>query len=168
MTGSKAANPLSAYQKTETAARPTADSDPREIEAWALNAAAKEIQAAMANGRRNDLRDALRKNLKLWTIFQAEAADETNPLPNDLRQNILALSRYIDRQTMQRLADLDTDGIRDLVSINMQLAEGLRGRPAESSQRGAGTAASGQTSSDAGASQTPDETPRKTGVVISA
>src|SRR5262245_7140839 len=61
----------------------------RELEAHALHKAARlletSIQESDSPAHRERFDEALRYNQKLWTFFQAELTDETNPLPRDLR-----------------------------------------------------------------------------------
>ena len=70
------------------------------------------------------LAEALHYNQRLWTIYQTDLASADNPLPPDLRRNLLILSSYIDRCTMQLLAAPDRAKVRTLIDINRQLAEG--------------------------------------------
>jgi flagellar protein FlaF len=74
---------------------------------------------------RDAYRAALRLNWRLWTIIQADVSAEDSPLPEEIRQNILSLSVFIDRQTVKALADPDASKLRVLIDINRNIAAGL-------------------------------------------
>jgi flagellar biosynthesis activator protein FlaF len=105
----------------------------REIEASALTNAAnilKEIQNNWdAPGREEVLTQALKFNQVLWSIFQAELMDENNPLPKNLREDILSLSAFVDRRIIDIMAFPSPEKLTTIININMSLAFGLRGEP---------------------------------------
>jgi flagellar protein FlaF len=104
--------------------------DPRSTEAWALGEASRRlIVASRADDNGVSLREALRLNQRLWSIFQAALMEPDCPLPVELRRNVLALSVMMDRNIMQRLADLDGSKIQPILDINRSIAEGLAQRP---------------------------------------
>jgi len=70
-------------------------------------------------------RAALRKNWRLWTIFQAGLLDPDCTVPAETRSNLLGLANFIDRHTAALLADGDPIKIDVLVKINRQISEGL-------------------------------------------
>ena len=74
---------------------------------------------------RNELLDAVRRNWRLWTIFQANLVDAECPLPKEVRANLLGLANFIDRHTAKILADADPAQVDVLVRINRQIGEGL-------------------------------------------
>jgi flagellar protein FlaF len=71
------------------------------------------------------LDEALRYNQHLWTLFQIELADHENPLPKELRQDLLNLSGFIDKRTFDTLSYPEKHKLDILISINRNLAEGL-------------------------------------------
>lgn len=108
------------------------DMDPRSTEAWALAEASRRLMAAArADDKGESLREALRLNQRLWSIFQASLIDPECALPKDIRDNVLALSVLMDRNIIQRLADLDGSKIDPIIAINRAIAEGLSMSPAE-------------------------------------
>jgi flagellar protein FlaF len=112
------------------ASRPGGD-DPRSTEAWALGEASRRLAlAAKMDDKGEALREALRLNQRLWSIFQAALTEPDCPLPQDVRDNVLALSIMIDRHVMARLADLDGSKIGPILDINRAIAEGLSNKPA--------------------------------------
>ena len=74
-----------------------------------------------------DLFEALRNNQRLWTIFQSELANADNPLPLKIKEDLLNLSLFIDKRTFEMLANLEPEGIKILIDINMNIAAGLQG-----------------------------------------
>ena len=107
-----------------------AGADSRSTEAWALGEASRRlIVASRADDKGASLREALRLNQRLWTIFQAALIDPACPLPKELRQNVLSLSIMMDRHILQRLGDLDGSKIQPILDINRAIAEGLVQKP---------------------------------------
>lgn len=105
---------------------------PQLTEAWALTTAARKLlEAKEAPDDLDGITNAVRINWRLWTIFQAELTEPTNPLPREIRQNLLSLAAFIDKQSMAVLADPKPDFLDVLININRQIAAGL----SESAQR---------------------------------
>ncbi len=73
------------------------------------------------------LNDALVFNQRVWTIFQDEMIRQDNPLPLDIRQNILNLSVFIDKRIVEIMAKPDPAKLNILIDINLNIAQGLRG-----------------------------------------
>lgn len=117
-----------AYAKAVArAARPSPDADPREIDAWALGQATTKLMSAMSDPHNIPaLQDAVQTNQKLWTIFQADVSGDGCEMELDVRKNLLQLSLYVDKQTVERLIDYDAEKLRILIDINMNLAAALR------------------------------------------
>jgi len=101
-------------------------SNARDTEAQALLEAARRLDAAASSeADRDAYRAALRLNWRLWTIIQADVSSEGSPLPEEIRQNILSLSVFIDRHTVKSLAEPSNTKLRILVDINRNIAAGL-------------------------------------------
>ena len=108
--------------------KPASD-DPRDTESWALTEAARRLIDAARNPQDTPaLQAALQLNQRLWTIFQASVTEPDCQLPKDLRENIAALSLLVDRQTVDRLVDLDVTRLDVLIQINRSVATGLTQR----------------------------------------
>jgi len=120
---------------TTTYSSVPAAGSPSHTEAWALTEAARRIAVALENVARADdlampaakreMRDAIRLNWRLWTIFQAELTLETNPIPLDLRQNMLTLCQFVDNHTILCMSELNPEQIKTLIDINRNIAQGL-------------------------------------------
>jgi flagellar protein FlaF len=87
--------------------------------------------------------EAVRVNWRLWTILQADLLGQECPLPDDLRGSLLSLARFIDKHTVDIIADPKPEKLDVLISINRELAGGLfttpsRGGDGEGSGDGAG------------------------------
>jgi len=104
----------------------------REIEASALARSASILAECRDNwdapDREEMLRAALRRNQMLWSIFQAELSDADNPLPKELKENILNLSLFVDKRTIDIMAFPSPEKLDAIIDINLNLAAGLRGQ----------------------------------------
>ncbi|MBI5509035.1 MAG: flagellar biosynthesis regulator FlaF [Deltaproteobacteria bacterium] len=103
----------------------------RELEATVLTKAALKLRECQnswdAPDRAARLADALDFNQKVWTVFQSELVRSDNPLPAELRQNILTLSAFIDKRIFEVMTDPKPEALSAIISINLGIAAGLRG-----------------------------------------
>ena len=76
---------------------------------------------------------ALRYNQKIWSIFQTEVAKDDNPLPVEIKRNVMLLSRFIDQRIFDTMAFPDADKLTIIIRINQNIAAGLRGSSGVSS-----------------------------------
>jgi len=53
--------------------------------------------------------------------------DENNPLPQQIRENVLRLSAFIDRRIFDTLAYPSPEKLDILININTNIAAGLKG-----------------------------------------
>ena len=101
-------------------------------EANALLEAARKMDAYTGNLDDVDAyKAALRLNWRLWTIFQADIASAENPLPVEIKENILSLSVFIDKHTVGALAEPEGGKLKVLIEINRNIAAGLMTVPEE-------------------------------------
>lgn len=102
----------------------------RELEASVLTRAGlmlKQVQENWAAPDRDEkLLEAIKFNQKVWSFFQAELSDPENPLPKNLRQDILNLSIFVDKRLFETLANPDKDKLNIVIDINFNIAAGLR------------------------------------------
>jgi flagellar protein FlaF len=119
------ANPLDAYRDVEKATL-----SQRDMEATVLTKAAMQLKALQddwdGENRDSRLEDALNYNQRVWSFFQAELTMADNPLPDEIKRNILALSFFVDRRTFDTLAYPAPEKLSILVNINLNVAAGLR------------------------------------------
>jgi flagellar protein FlaF len=103
----------------------------RDLEAAVLMRAARELKAVQDHwndpGRIERLEDALRLNQRVWSIFQVELSNPSHPLPQKIRQDILALSAFIDKRILDVLATPAPEKLSAIININVNLAAGLQG-----------------------------------------
>jgi len=114
------AYPTNRYQ-TQTTPQP---GNPARTEAWALLESARELSRTK-NGAPDLFLVALRRNWRLWTIFQASLLSPDCTMPADIRGNLLGLSNFIDKRTAELLAKPEPDRVDALININVQIGEGL-------------------------------------------
>lgn len=103
----------------------------RELEATALLNLAQSLQLCQesdiwAGGTGlEEFEDTLRRNQKLWTIFQVELENPEHPMPVELRLNLLRLISYVDRTTFLLLVRPQKTQLQSLIDLNRTIAEGL-------------------------------------------
>lgn len=105
----------------------------RELEASVLSRAALMLKNVQDNwddpNRDQKLIEAIKFNQKVWSFFQAELSDPENPLPKNLREDILNLSLFIDKRLFELLAFPDKAKLDIVIDINFNIAAGLRTKP---------------------------------------
>jgi len=114
------ASPANRYQ-TQTAPQP---GNPARTEAWALLESARELSRTRG-GPVNLFLAALRRNWRLWTIFQASLLEPECTVPAEIRGNLLGLANFIDRRTAELLSKPEPSRVDALININIQIGEGL-------------------------------------------
>jgi len=123
-------NPLDAYQNVEKNSL-----EGRALEAFVLTKAANFLQSVQngwdAQDRKEQLDEALRYNLRIWSLLQAEMTNAENPLPAEIKQNLLNLSLFVDRRTFQILMSPDREQLSILIGINRNICAGLRSDAAQ-------------------------------------
>ena len=120
-----AAQQLAAYRTVQKIT-----SSDSEIEALVLTRAAQKLAEVQNNWDAPDrdemLDEALRYNQQIWSIFQGELLKEDNPLPKQLREDILSLSVFIDKRIFEMMNSPDPEKLNVIVNINLNIAAGLR------------------------------------------
>src|SRR5690606_22869738 len=102
----------------------------REREAALLLKAAAQLQKVTDEQIQDvtETRRALGFNRKLWTIFVTSVTTADNPLPDDIKNNIASLGVFILGQTVEAMLKPTSDALQPLISINRNIAAGLRAR----------------------------------------
>ncbi len=108
-----------------------ATQSPRELEASVLLKAASRLQAVRDDwhGRQGELDEALTFNRKLWTILVTSVTDADNPLPQAIKNNIANLAIFVFERTITVMAEPGPEKLGALVTINREIAAGLRSQP---------------------------------------
>ena len=104
----------------------------REMEALVLTKAGLMLKRCQelwdADGRESKLEAAIKYNQMIWSFFQSELMQENNPLPKQLRQDILNLSLFIDTCLFNIIAYPAPEKLTPIIDINFNLAAGLRAK----------------------------------------
>jgi flagellar protein FlaF len=102
----------------------------RETEARVLTKAALKLKYCRDNwdaaNRSEKMEEALTYTQRVWSLIQADLLDENNPLPRNLKENILNLSTFIDKRIFNIMAYPDPEKLNLIVDIHLNLAAGLR------------------------------------------
>jgi len=118
-------NSLNSYQKVEKATL-----SGRETEARVLTKAAVMLKYCQDNwdaaDRREKLNEALSYNQRIWSLIQGEIMDDHNPLPRNIKENILNLSVLIDKRIFNVMAYPAPEKLKIIIDINLNIAAGLR------------------------------------------
>ncbi|HIJ88384.1 MAG TPA: flagellar biosynthesis regulator FlaF [Desulfuromonadales bacterium] len=105
----------------------------RELEASVLSRAGLMLKSVKENwgapDRDHKLLEAVKFNQKVWSFFQAELSDPENPLPSNLREDILNLSIFIDKRLFEVLAYPNPEKLAIIIDIDFNIAAGLRTTP---------------------------------------
>ena len=119
------ANPLQAYESVEKTTLPG-----RELEAMILTRAARKLKHCQDNWNNQERHKALDKALKfnqrIWSIFQTELTSPDNPLPANLKRDLLQLSGFVDKRIFETMAHPEPEKLSIIISINQNIAAGLR------------------------------------------
>jgi flagellar protein FlaF len=98
----------------------------REMDAAAFSQAAYVMDQARQKLTDKELGErALKYNQMLWSIVQNDVSQSDNALPEELKANLMSLSIYVDKQTTAGLKDPTDELFDGLISINLNIAEGL-------------------------------------------
>ncbi|MDD2366435.1 MAG: flagellar biosynthesis regulator FlaF [Desulfuromonadaceae bacterium] len=118
-------NPVNAYTTNQKE-----NLSGRELEASVLARAGLMLKNVKDNwdgaDRDQKLLEAVKFNQKVWSFFQAELSDPENPLPQNLREDILNLSLFIDKRLFDVLAFPDPEKLSIVIDIDFNIAAGLR------------------------------------------
>jgi flagellar protein FlaF len=106
----------------------------RELEAAVLTKAAQKLTLCQNNweapDREENLKEALRYNQQVWTVFQTELSNPENPLPKKLKEDLLSLSAFIDKRIFDILSFPAPEKLNAIININLNIAAGLSGTAA--------------------------------------
>ena len=118
-------NSLKAYESVD---RTTMSG--RETEARVLTKAALKLKSCQdswqAESREAKLEEALKYTQRIWSIFQAELSNKENPLPRQVRLNLLRLASFIDKRIFETVAFPSPEKLTAIIEINRNIAAGLR------------------------------------------
>ncbi len=123
-------NPFNVYQNANKEGMTQ-----RELEASLLTRAGLMLKSCQDNwdapDRDRRLEEAIKFNQKIWSFFQSELTMPDNPLPKNLREDILNLSLFLDKRLFEVLAYPQPQKLTIAININLNLAAGLMKQPQE-------------------------------------
>ncbi len=123
-------NSLKAYESVD---RTTMSG--RETEARVLTKAALKLKSCQdswhAESREAKLEEALKYTQRIWSIFQAELSNKENPLPRQVKLNLLRLASFIDNRIFETMASPSPEKLTVIIDINRNIAAGLRNSPTD-------------------------------------
>jgi len=93
--------------------------------------------------RRKALDEALTLNRKLWVFLMGGVLEEGNPLPNEIKSNIVNLAHFIFNHTIALTFEPKREGLDILIAINSNVAAGLRASLQASQGQAAPSASTG-------------------------
>jgi len=104
--------------------------NPRELEAQLLMRAASKLLAVEdgAVTKLADVLSAVRYNRRLWLIFAISTSNPDNPLPIEIRKNVVSLASFVVNRsmTLETAGEPEPEWIDVLININREIAAGLR------------------------------------------
>lgn len=68
---------------------------------------------------------ALDNNLRLWVEIETSLKDAKNLLSQEIKENLMQLSKFVERMTLSKGVKMSKTDFDCLVNINMQISEGL-------------------------------------------
>ena len=83
------------------------------------------LSQAVNSGNDAELIAALDENLKLWVEIETSLKNAKNFLPDDIKDNLLKLSKFVERMTLTKGVKLSKSDAACLVNINLQICKGL-------------------------------------------
>ena len=96
-----------------------------EQEAVILLNHAMAIANAANSQNESEIVSVLDSNLKLWVEIETSLKSAKNLLPQDIKDNLLKLSKFVERLTLSKGSKMSKTDFDCLVNINMQISEGL-------------------------------------------
>lgn len=123
-------NPYASQQRAALEKAP-----PQAAEGYALVEIARRMDEAARNPDDGAaIRDVVRLNWRVWTIFQAELVDPECQTPREIRENLINLSNFIDKKSAELIGTPDASKLPVLININRQIGAGLLGSPSDDPQ----------------------------------
>ncbi|MDD4556901.1 MAG: flagellar biosynthesis regulator FlaF [Alphaproteobacteria bacterium] len=95
------------------------------IEANILINHALMLSKAYETNSKEEVLYALDSYLKLWVEIETSVKNAKNLLPENLKSNIVKLSKFVERTVLSKGVTLSKEDVKTLVNVNMQVATGL-------------------------------------------
>jgi flagellar biosynthesis activator protein FlaF len=92
----------------------------------------QDIQNNWETATREELDQALDYYRKLWVLLSTSVTSAENPLPDEIKQNVGNLAIFCIKRAMEVEFKPEAEKLTALISINKQIAAGLRGSSSDS------------------------------------
>lgn len=102
---------------------------PRQLEASLLLKSASQLQQLHDNwsvSSDDALDTALHYNRRLWTIFASAVAEDSSPLPLEIRNNVASLGVFVFKHSLELQREPAPEKLIPLININKEIAAGLK------------------------------------------
>jgi len=96
-----------------------------EEDASALTQAALALSRAMESKDTEALSAALDTNLKLWIGIRTLVSRDGNPLPKEVRENLIQLAQFVTKTTADARNGGKAEDLEAMINTNLQISEGL-------------------------------------------
>ena len=96
-----------------------------ELEADIFLKCALALSKASTSDNDSEKLQALDNNLKLWVEIETSLKNGKNLLSDDIKDNLIKLSKFVERITLSKGINMSKTNYDCLVNINMQISEGL-------------------------------------------
>ena len=96
-----------------------------EEEAKLLMSFAQALSKAATSDDENAKLLILDENLRLWVEIESSSKGAKNLLPQEIKNNLLKLSKFVERLTLSKGISMSKSDFDCLANINMQISEGL-------------------------------------------
>lgn len=83
------------------------------------------LSEAHSQGDNSALISALDENLQLWVEIETSLHNAKNFLPENIKENLMRLSKFVERLTLSKGVGVTKADVECLVNINMQICRGL-------------------------------------------
>ena len=110
-----------AYSKTQNAG----SSSPRDVEYRLLGATTAALLDAESSGVLVKRVDAVCWNREVWAAFRLDLSHPSNGLPKKIREDLIDLSKWVDRETF-RILNGETIKLDGLIEVNKNIMNGLK------------------------------------------
>jgi len=122
--GQQASVGIIGYQQTQKTMDTTREATAAEVDAIVLRQVADSLQKAQQLPDDDYFEQTLLYNQLIWTVIQSEMTAE-NPLPEEIKANLVSLSIFVDKQTTKAIGTREPELLDALIDINRNISLGL-------------------------------------------
>lgn len=118
-------NPLDAYKQNRKASLSGRDIEVAVLEKSAMNFRMLVKNWSEGQSFNQKLDEAVKFNQRIWDIFQSDWKSSECGLPREVRQNLLSLSVFVRKASLDLVAYPTPKKVETLLNINENIASGL-------------------------------------------